>query len=152
MEKNTLRLRTLGAIAGAMVSLATPLMAWAAAGGTISFSGAIVAPQLRMTTGVTSAGLPVATAGAQARRMEPALTLTFDAPPGVAAGADVSLQVNDGVPPRNLVAARFVDNGGRPATARNGHYQVGRNGGVLSVSPARADTPDTRVTVVVSYE
>lgn len=148
MKTKAWRLRTLGA----MVLLTVPLMASAAGGGTISFAGAIVAPQLHMTAGVAPAGARGGAAGNQAERGSAALTVTFSSPPGVAAGADVALQVNDGVPARNLVAARFVESGGRVAEARNGHYQVGRNGGVLSLSPKYADRTDTRVTVVVSYE
>ena len=150
METKARRVRTLGAMAAAMTLLAAPLPASASAGGTISFAGAVVAPQLRMTAG-SAAAAQVGTAGAQARRLGSALTLTFSAPPGVTAGADVALQVNDGAPARDLVAARFVDSGGRLAAPRNGHYKVGRDGGVLSLSPKHAET-DTRVTVVVSYD
>jgi hypothetical protein len=142
-------------MAAAVVLLVTPLMAAASGGGTISFAGAVVAPQLRMTAGSVSAAAPAAAlagaVGAQAQRPGSGLTLTFSAPPGVTAGADVALQVNDGAPARDLVAARFVDSGGRVAIARNGHYQVGRDGGVLSLSPKQAET-DTRVTVIVSYD
>ncbi|RKT26660.1 hypothetical protein B0G69_2422 [Paraburkholderia sp. RAU2J] len=66
-------------------------------------------------------------------------------------GVEVALQVNDGVPARDRVAARFVDSGGRIAAARSGHYQVGRDGGTLSLSPKGART-GTRVTAVVSYQ
>ncbi|CAB3784301.1 hypothetical protein LMG28614_01919 [Paraburkholderia ultramafica] len=52
---------------------------------------------------------------------------------------------------RDLVAARFADSRGQVAVARSGHYQVGRDGGVLSLSPKHAET-DTRVTVIVSYD
>jgi hypothetical protein len=154
MKKKASWWRTLGvmaAMAGTTGLLGAPVMASASAGGTISFAGAIVAPQLQMTAGTSISGARVGTAGAQAARAGSALTLTFSAPPGTTSGADVALHVNDGVPAHDLVAARFVDSGGRVATARNGHYQVGRDGGVLSLSPKRADT-DTRVTVVVSYQ
>lgn len=147
MKTKTSRLRALGAVAGAMVLVTAPQMASAADGGRISFVGAIVAPQLQITAGTADVGA----AGVRTARAGSALTLTFSAPPGVTSGADVAIQGNDGVPARDLVAARFVDSGGRVAAARNGHYQVGREGGVLSLSPKRADT-ETRVIVVVSYQ
>jgi hypothetical protein len=151
MKTKTSRARTLGAVAGAMTLLAAPLMTSASEGGRVSFVGAIVAPQLQITEGSAADGARGGVAGVQTAQAGSALTLTFKAPPGVTGGADVALQVNDGVPARDLVAARFVDSGGRIAPARNGHYQVGRDGGVLSLSPKDART-DTRVTVVVSYQ
>lgn len=151
METKAWRLRTLGAMAAAMALLVAPLMASASEGGTISFTGAILAPQLQMTAGSASAGAPVGTVGVQAQRLGSARTLTFSAPPGVAASANLALHVNDGAPAHDLVAARFVGSGGRVAAARNGHHQVGRDGGVLSLSPKYAET-DTRVTIVMSYD
>ncbi|MFM0594607.1 hypothetical protein [Paraburkholderia dilworthii] len=50
------------------------------------------------------------------------------------------------------VATRFVESDGRLASAtRDGHYKVGRDGGVMSLSPKNV-APDTRVKVVMSYD
>lgn len=138
-------------VLGAMTLLMAPLMASASGGGAISFTGSIVAPQLQLTAGRAPVGARLGAAGGQAERKDSALTLTFSAPPGVAAGVDVALQMNGGAP-RDLVAARFVDSGGRVAAARDGHYQVGCHGGVLSLALKYANSTDTRVTVVVSYQ
>ena len=146
MKAETGRLRTLREIVAAVALLTAPPMASASSGGMIHFAGAIVAPYLQMTVDAA----PVGVAGAQAARVG-SLTLTFSAAPGVTAGADVTLRGNDGAQARDLVAARFVDGGARVAAARNGHYRVGRDGGVLSLSPAHAEK-DTCVTVVVSYD
>ncbi|MFM0072084.1 hypothetical protein PQQ86_13010 [Paraburkholderia sediminicola] len=145
----------LSAVAGTatLVALASaPMPAVAANGGTISFSGAIMAPQLAIS--VAPAGARVDARGARLEQSGSAVTLTFSAAPGVATGADVALQVNSGPTTRNgdALAERFVDSSGRLfRAASDGHYRVGRDGGVLSLAPKNAGQ-DTRVTVVVSYD
>ncbi|MFM0366351.1 hypothetical protein [Paraburkholderia sediminicola] len=137
----------------ALVALvAAPMLAVAANGGTISFSGAIVAPQLAISVAPT--GARVDATGARLEQSGSTVTLTFSAAPGVATGADVALQVNSGATARNgdALAERFVDSTGRVfRAASDGHYRVGRDGGVLSLAPKHAGQ-DTRVTVVVSYD
>lgn len=152
MKTVTGRFGAVGAAAAAVVLMAAPLTASASAGGTITFSGAIVAPQLEVSAARAAAAARVGTAGAQPGQRDSAVTLTFNAPPGVTAGADVALQVNGGTAARDVVATRFVDSGGRvAAAARDGHYKVGRDGGVMSLSTKKA-APETRVTVVMSYD
>lgn len=147
------RFGQLGAVAAMAASVAlvvAPVPADAASGGTISFSGAIVAPQLEISA--APAGARVDAKGARLAQTDSAVTLTFSAAPGVATGADVALQVNNGTTARNALAERFVDSGGRVFRAgSDGHYRVGRDGGVLSLAPKNT-AQDTRVTVVVSYD
>ncbi|CAB3777941.1 hypothetical protein [Paraburkholderia caffeinilytica] len=158
MKTGTGRFRALSAVAAMATLVAAPMPAVAASGGTISFSGAIVAPQLAISAAPAPAqtGARVDATGGQLAQTGSAVTLTFSAPPGVATGADVALQVSNGTTngtaARDTLAERFVDSGGRVfRAASDGHYRVGRDGGVLSLAPKHA-APDTRVTVVVSYD
>lgn len=150
------RFGVLSAVAATATLVAAPMPAVAASGGAISFSGAIVAPQLEISAApaLAPASARVDARDARLARSGSAVTLTFSAPPGVATGADVALQVNSGATARNgdALAERFVDSSGRVfRAASDGHYRVGRDGGVLSLAPKNA-APDTRVTVVVSYD
>ena len=152
MKTGRVRFGALSACMATVALVVSPMPAVAASGGTISFSGAIVAPQL--TISAAPAGVVADAAGGRLARTGSAVTLTFSASPGVATGADVALQVNDGATARNgdALAERFVDSGGRVfRAASDGHYRVGRDGGVLSLAPKNAAL-DTRVTVVVSYD
>lgn len=153
MKTATGRFVALGT-AATLALMTAPLAASASEGGTIMFSGAIVAPQLEVAAAPAALGARVGTAGALQGLQGSAVTLTFSGPPGVTAGADVALQVNGGASSHSSdsVATRFVERGGRLAPAtRDGHYKVGRDGGVMSLLPINA-TPDTRVTVVMSYD
>lgn len=154
-DTRTQRFRTPGRAARAAVGLtamtvllAAPLSASAATGGRITFAGAVVAPQLQISA---ASAIPATGQGTSTARTEHSVNVTFSATPGVVSGADVVLQTNGSAHQRDAIATRFVDGGGRVGAAHDGHYQVGRNGGVLSVSPVRADT-DTQVIVVVSYD
>ncbi|MFM0504934.1 hypothetical protein [Paraburkholderia caffeinilytica] len=159
MKTGTGQFGALGAVAAMamLVALvAAPMPAVAANGGTISFSGAIVAPQLAIS--VAPAGARVDARGARFEQSGSAVTLTFSAAPGVATGADVALQVNSGATAHSgdargdALAERFVDSRGRVfRAASDGHYRLGRDGGVLSLAPKNTGQ-DTRVTVVVSYD
>lgn len=153
MKTGRVRFGALSAGVATAALVVSPMPAVAASGGTISFSGAIVAPQL--TISAAPAGVVADAAGGRLARTGSAVTLTFSASPGVATGADVALQVNDGATAaRNgdALTERFIDSGGRVSrAASDGHYRVGRDGGVLSLAPKNAAL-DTRVTVVVSYD
>ncbi|MFM0153784.1 hypothetical protein PQR05_28280 [Paraburkholderia sediminicola] len=152
MKTGLVRFGALGAVAAMAALVASPMPAVAASNGTISFSGAIVAPQLAISAAPAPAGARVDATGGRLAQTGSAVTLTFSAAPGVATGADVALQVNNGATARDAVAGRFVDSGGRVSrAASDGHYRVGRDGGVLSLAPKNAAL-DTRVTVVVSYD
>ncbi|MFM0647988.1 hypothetical protein PQR14_27035 [Paraburkholderia bryophila] len=155
MKTATGRFVALGAAATLALTTA-PLAASASEGGTITLSGAIVAPQLEVSAAPVAPGARAGTAGALQGLQGSAVTLTFSGPPGVTAGADVALQVNGGAGSSlnsgEGVTTRFVERDGRIAVAtRDGHYKVGRDGGVMSLSPKHV-TPDTRVTVVMSYD
>ena len=149
-------LSAVAATATLVALVAASMPAMAANGGTISFSGAIVAPQLEISA--APAGARVDARGARLEQSGSAVMLTFSAAPGVATGADVALQVNSGATARignalgDALTERFVDSRGRVFRAgSDGHYRVGRDGGVLSLAPKNAGQ-DTRVTVVVSYD
>ncbi|SMG12252.1 hypothetical protein [Paraburkholderia susongensis] len=150
MEAETWRWRTLGKGAAVAALLAAPLAASAASSGVIRFVGTIVAPPLEISADAAPAVASTSAAGVQVAGQGLTRTVTFSAPPGVG-GADIALEVNGSAQSRDLVATRFVDGGGRPAVARDGHYDVGRMGGVLSLMAKPADA-GTRVTVVVSYQ
>jgi hypothetical protein len=145
--------RAVGAVAAVAVALlAAPLSASAASGGTISFVGGITAPPLQISAGPAVSAMRVGAAHAQAVRQGTGVALTFNSSPGVVSGADVALHVVDVAQSRGAgVAAHFVDSGGRLAAAHGGHYRVGRDGGVLSLSPDRTGSA-TPVIVVVSYD
>jgi hypothetical protein len=158
MKTGMRRLGAFSAIAAmtalVVASMSTPAVA--ASGGTINFSGAIVAPQLSISAAPAPAparaGARIDAGGARLASTGSAVTLTFSAPPGVATGANVALQVNNGTTARGALAERFVDSSGRVfRAASDGHYRVGRDGGVLSLAP-KNPAQDTRVTVVVSYD
>ncbi|MFM0734813.1 hypothetical protein PQQ52_30485 [Paraburkholderia sediminicola] len=150
MKTGLMRFGALGAIVAMAALGASPMPAVAASGGTVSFSGAIVAPQLAISA--APAGARVDAGGGRLAQTGSAVTLTFSTAPGVATGADVALQVNNGAPARDAVVERFVDSGGHASrAASDGHYRVSRDGGVLSLAPKNAAS-DTRVTIVVSYD
>jgi len=141
--------RTIAAVAVAL--FVAPLTASAASGGTITFIGAITAPPLQISAAPMVSAMRLGAANAQAASQGAGVAVSFNAAPGVLSGADVALQPARAAQSRDAVAARFVDSGGRVVAPHDGHYRVGRDGGVLSLSPkaSRADTP---VIVVVSYD
>lgn len=146
--------RAIAAVAAAL--LVAPLAASAASsagGGTITFIGTITAPPLQISAATAVSAMRQGTVGGHAARQGTGVTLSFIAVPGVVSGADVALQTPGGEPSRHVVAARFVDSGGNVLAARDGHYEVGRDGGVLSLpeSPERAGQP-AQVVVVTSYD
>jgi hypothetical protein len=137
-----------------MALLAAPLTmsaAAAASDGTISFVGAIRAPSLQMSASRIVFAMPVGAANAHAVRQAAGVALTFNSSPDVVSGADVAVQAVGNAQPREAVAARLVESGGRVAAADDGHYRVSRDGGVLSLAPKRPGA-DTRAIVVVSYD
>ncbi|MFM0737229.1 hypothetical protein PQQ51_08295 [Paraburkholderia xenovorans] len=125
--------------------------AMAASGGTITFSGMIVAPQLEIQAPVAAAA---GTPGARVTRTGSAVQVAFNAPAGVASGADVALRAADGADMQRAVDARFRDSRGRlVGAARDGSFHVGADGGVLAVSPrADASSATPPVVVVVNFD
>lgn len=153
MKSGIGRFAVLGAAAATAALVAVPMQAMAS-GGTITFSGMIVAPQLEVSVAPApvQAGARVNTAGGRLAAAGSAVTLTFSAEPGVVAGANVALQVINSAKARDALAERFVDGRGHVfSAASDGHYRVGRDGGVLSLASKRA-AQDTQVIVVVSYD
>jgi type 1 fimbria pilin len=144
--------RASAAVAAAL--LMAPLAASAATvigGGTITFLGMITAPPLQISASPAVSAMRVAAIGGQAEREGSGVTLSFKSSPGVVSGADVALQVPGAAQSRDTVAARFVDSGGHVLAEHDGHYDVGHDGGVLSLSPGRA-AREAEVVVVTSYD
>lgn len=138
--------RAMAAVAAGL--LLTPWIASAASGGTITFIGAITAPPLRISTASTT---QQETADVRAASQVMGVAVSFSSAPGGVSGADVALQAVGAVRLRDAVASRFAASGGQATAAPDGHYRVGRDGGVLSLSPVRAGS-GTPVVVVVSYD
>lgn len=135
----------------------------ASSGGTIYFSGAIVAPQLEVSS-ATIAPAQGNTAGNTTARIASemsALSVTFKAPRGFVDGAEIGLQTNDGTALRSdpaalaSVAVRFVDSTGRAhAAGADGRYRVGSDGGVMTLSAkgVKVEAPKRAITVVITYD
>jgi hypothetical protein len=136
--------------ASAAALMSGPLTAAAASGGTISFVGAIAAAPLAITAAPAHSATSLKQAVVRTAGEREGVALTFNSSAGVVSGADVTLQALGSTQARDVVAARFVDSGGRAGAAHDGHYRVGRDGGVLSLAPKRAGV-ETPVMVVVSY-
>ncbi|NPT41368.1 hypothetical protein GNZ12_08565 [Paraburkholderia sp. 1N] len=148
------RFGVLSAVAAMAALVAAPMPAMAAGGGTITFTGMIVAPQLEVSAAPApaQAGARVNAAGGRLAAAGSAVTLTFSTEPGVVAGANVALQVINGAKARDALAERFVDGSGHVfRAASDGRYRVGRDGGVLSLASKNA-AQETQVIVVVSYD
>jgi type 1 fimbria pilin len=146
------------AVAG-MVLCGVTQAAPAADGGTISFSGAVVAPGFRIASmAPRTTGVP---GGASASQDGSAVIVLFNAPSGTASGADVRLLVNDGIASRTDadalrdVSARFSNQAGAAELPyANGHFRLPVTGGALSLRERSADVAPVLkpVTVVVSYD
>lgn len=152
MTTNTWQQRRKGRVMAAVAAalLGAPVMA-SAADGTIWFIGAITTSPLQISAAPAVSTTRVGTANAQAARRGSDVSLTFNSSPGVVSGGDVALQVAGAAQSSDAVATRFVDGGGRVVAAHDGHYPVGRDGGVLSLSPKPGGS-GTPVIVVVSYD
>jgi hypothetical protein len=144
-----------GVAAMAAALYVLPDAATAATGGTIYFSGAIVAPPF----GVSYApAVEPSAAGTTIRQISGAagVRVTFDAPVGVV-GASIALQAlgGDGLRAPRMIAARFVDGAGHTvASGKDGRFRLGREGGTLSLTPQAGNGPsaDRAVVVAISYD
>jgi hypothetical protein len=131
----------------------------AANGGTIYFTGTIVAPPIEVS-GVVVSPTPPARVTTQTNASASAVAVTFKVPSGAVSGVDVSLQANDataslvGAAALDMLAVRFVDSNGHVlAPARDGHYHVGNDGETLLLGAKSGDPLSTSkaVIVVLSY-
>ncbi|CAE6868605.1 hypothetical protein R75461_08439 [Paraburkholderia nemoris] len=134
--------------------------AGAATGGTIYFTGMIVAPALE----VSSVVLPPASSvrvTTQAGASASTVAVTFRVPSGGVPGVDVSWQVNgatasqSGAAAPDMPAARFADGRGHVvAPAPDGRYHVGSNGATLLLGAKSGDplSAGRALTVVLSYD
>ncbi|RZF26571.1 hypothetical protein EVC45_27215 [Paraburkholderia sp. UYCP14C] len=98
MKAETRRWRTFDRTVAMAALLAAPLAAPAAStvtGGVIRFAGMIVAPPMQISTAMAPTGVAVDSASGAGQRFS--RTVTFSAPPGVAGGVDIALEVNGGM-------------------------------------------------------
>lgn len=120
-------------------------------GGTITFTGAIVAPSYGISTHVSGSyqGFHTEkTGGENASTVD----VTFAPALNTSLAAHVSLRVNTdaGVVTPQTLKTRFTDNAKHVAQSADAAYSVGRAGGTLSIVGG-AQT-ERAVTVLVSYD
>jgi len=136
------------------VCLCAPAMALAAAGGTIHFTGMIVAPPFDVTP---VAGTALTASGGVAGSAAQEVSVTYAAEPNSAPVANVSLVAVGNASSGSLapVAARFTDTAGHELKPDEiGAYHLSGSGGVLKLS-LRGDyatSVTAAVTVVTSYQ
>jgi hypothetical protein len=127
-----------------------------AQGGTITFTGAIVAPAYEISAVAGSASVrteSVATDGGGAS----GTTISFVALPGSAPAADVALMTANPMRQDNLavsraVAVSMVNRAGKQlAPDADGHYKLDRHGAVMELKSASATPGGTPLVVLVSY-
>jgi hypothetical protein len=140
MERATLQNATRAgriALLCAIAGMSASAMAYTMPGGTITFRGALVAPQFMVATQTASASSAMHATGATNGDVT---TVTFLPPPNSAPSADVSL---DG-----QTQARFVDGRGHITTpGARGAWHIGASGGTLTMQGSAAKT----VTLVTNY-
>jgi hypothetical protein len=137
----------------------TPL---AANGGTIHFTGVIVAPPFELSTKNAVTKPPgIDNPGYRSNTDADSLTtiVTFVAPAHNAPSAEISLIVNDAGTSGRVVAANFTDRTTQAVPLiQKRAYHVGAAGGSLSLSLTGSKTgagrssADTLITVVTSYD
>jgi type 1 fimbria pilin len=121
-------------------------------GGTITFTGAIVAPPFDVSVGGTQTGVTAGAGAFATRASASGATVTFATPSGGEPHATVALSSPMGLPQHD-VAGRFVDTTGRTQRADGAEaYHVGAQGGVLSLEPSAVSRRAAPVQVVVSYD
>jgi hypothetical protein len=126
------------AVAGACA----PAFGYMVTGGTITFRGALVAPQFMIAS--QSDGF-VAQSDTRVDAMGTHVaSVRFDPPPNSAPSADITLRAADGHA-TSAVDTRFVDGHGKRVAPAAGVFHVGAAGGVLSMR-AKDSAPVTLVT------
>jgi len=134
--------------------LCAPAMALAAAGGTIHFIGAIVAPPFDVAP---VAGTALTTSGGVAGSAAQEVSVTYAAEPNSAPVANISLVAmgNTNSGSHAPVDARFTDTAGHEVKPdKIGEYHLSGSGGVLKLSlkSDHATSGTAAVTVVTSYQ
>lgn len=145
------------AITGIAATLFASGSVSAADGGTISFTGAIVAPSFSINSANVTGSPQAFTVEHKPRGNDtatPAATVTFAAAPSSPPSADISLALLNHARVGQSVLANFADGAGRRVVpGADGAYYVGASGGVLSLN-ARTGVgaaKDTAVIVMTSY-
>ncbi|SEK05028.1 hypothetical protein [Paraburkholderia diazotrophica] len=134
--------------------LAAPLGSAAAqfsTGGTITFTGAIVAPSYGIATSVSEKSQGFRT-DVPSDRNASTVDVTFTPAPHTSTAAHVYVLVNtaSGVTPPRTLTTRFVDNARRAGPQAGTRFDMGRAGGTLSI--ASGAVSESAVTVVVNYD
>ncbi|WP_027797498.1 hypothetical protein [Paraburkholderia acidipaludis] len=155
MKTDKQTMRRLAGAAG-LVALAGMFAVPACAqGGTITFTGAILAPAYDIA--VTAGRAAVGTASLDYDGGASGTTVSFVAPPGSAPAADVALMTANPVRQDNLavsrtVAVSLVNRAGKQLTPdADGHYKLDEHGAVMELKSASATPGSTPLVVVVSY-
>ncbi|MEX3932562.1 hypothetical protein AB4Y32_12225 [Paraburkholderia phymatum] len=154
MKTSRLAVDLLGACVVA-AGLAAPLAAGAtpqfSTGGTITFTGAIVAPSYGIATSVSEYSQGFRT-DVPLNRNASTVDVKFTRAPNTSTAAHVYVLVNtaSGVTAPRTLTTRFVDNAKRAAPQTGTQFSMGRAGGTLSI--ASGAVGESAVTVVVSYD
>ncbi|MBP0594246.1 hypothetical protein J8I87_32180 [Paraburkholderia sp. LEh10] len=146
--------------AGVVVICAGLWMPWAAnaasyaSGGTITFSGAIVAPTygIAATSASGSSGAQGFHTQNSADRAASAVDVTFlpASNPSTSAHVAVFVNANGGIAAPRTLRTRFTDNANRHAQTAGTAFSVGRAGGTLSIGGGTA--AERAAIVMVSYD
>lgn len=137
--------------------ICAPCAAVAASGGTIQFTGMIVAPPFSIATAFAAPSGTTVTAGVG--QSGPATTtITFAAAPNSPPNAEIALatippaSAGNGLKTASPVVARFSDGDGHRLTPdQYGYYHLGASGGTL-VLKAPDSATRTFAVVVTSYD
>ncbi|MEM5389252.1 hypothetical protein VSR68_37710 [Paraburkholderia phymatum] len=134
--------------------LAAPLAAAAAqfsTGGTITFTGVIVAPSYGIATSISENSQGFRT-DVPSNRNASTVDVKFTPAPHTSTAAHVYVLVNtaSGVTAPRTLTTRFIDNAKRAAPQTGTQFDMGRAGGTLSIASGAAG--ESAVTVVVSYD
>ncbi|SIT42920.1 conserved exported hypothetical protein [Paraburkholderia piptadeniae] len=134
--------------------LAAPLAAAAAqfsTGGTITFTGAIVAPSYGIATSVSEHSQGFRT-DMPSNRSASTVDVKFTPAPHTSTTAHVYVLVNtaSGVTAPRTLTTRFIDNAKRDAPQTGAQFSMSRAGGTLSI--ASGAVSESAATVVVSYD
>jgi hypothetical protein len=130
-----------GVLLGAAMAFCASAQAVVSQGGTIVFTGALVAPSYLVSIRPTSHSNASTMQSVFARNKASVTEVSFTALPGGLPSADVTLTMR--------AHEGFIDGKGQRINAdRNGAYHIGATGGVLSILANSA----RQVTINVSYQ
>jgi hypothetical protein len=155
MKTDKQTVRRLAGAAGLFALTGMVAVPACAQGGTITFTGAIVAPAYEISTAAGSAS--VRTESVNYDGGVSGTTVSFIALPGSAPAADVALMTanpgkQDSQVISRAVAVSMVNSVGKQLAAdTDGHYKLDQHGAVMELKSASATPGGTPLVVMVSY-